>query len=170
MTANTDARLAPSQRLSRGLKYTAVGPVDITRGVIGIGARTVQATASELHKRYESGKLRRQFAAAAQAVAALPEIVQAEIAQETAPAKRRRRPLLIAAVAAAVLAGERWRSRSSGGRCAPSRHRYRRVSRSHPSRSPPARRIAQFDGTVVTRRDSRHFRRIEVVIPARRPP
>ncbi|BBX33085.1 hypothetical protein MMAG44476_07296 [Mycolicibacterium mageritense DSM 44476 = CIP 104973] len=105
MTANTDARLAPSQRLSRGLKYTAVGPVDITRGVIGIGAGTVQATASELHRRYESGKLRRQLAAAAQAVAALPEIVQAEIAQETAPAKRRRRPLLIAAVAAAVLAG-----------------------------------------------------------------
>ncbi|MDH6195655.1 hypothetical protein M2272_002295 [Mycobacterium frederiksbergense] len=106
MTANADARLAPSQRLARGLKYSTVGPVDVTRGVVGLSLNTASAAAAELRKRYESGKLRRQLAAAAEAVAALPEILP-ELLSDAAPAKpkRRRRPLLIAAVAAAVLAG-----------------------------------------------------------------
>ncbi|WP_029110464.1 cell wall synthesis protein CwsA [Mycobacterium sp. URHD0025] len=103
MTANVDTRLAPRQRLARGLKYSTVGPVDVTRGVVGISANTVSTAAAGLRKRYESGKLRRQLAAAAQAVAALPEVLQ-EAAAPPQP-KRRRRPLLIAAVAAAVLAG-----------------------------------------------------------------
>lgn len=100
------ARLAPRQRLTRGLKYTAVGPIDITRGVLGISADTAQATATELRRRYESGKLQRQISAAAEAVAALPETIQ-EAVQEaiSPPKKRRRRPLLIAAVAVTVLAG-----------------------------------------------------------------
>lgn len=103
MTANVDTRLAPRQRLARGLKYSTVGPVDVTRGVVGISANTVSTAAAGLRKRYESGKLRRQLAAAAQAVAALPEVLQ-EAAAPPQP-KRRRRPLLIAAAAAAVLAG-----------------------------------------------------------------
>jgi len=80
--------------------------VDITRGVLGIGADTAQATAAELRRRYESGKLQRQLAAAAEAVAALPETIQ-EAVQEVVspPKKRRRRPLLIAAVAVTVLGG-----------------------------------------------------------------
>ncbi|MGV9801581.1 cell wall synthesis protein CwsA [Mycobacterium sp. NPDC003449] len=100
MTANADARLAPSQRLSRGLKYTAVGPVYIARGVTGLGLDAAQATASEVRTRYRSGRLRRQLAAAAETVASLPEVLQ----EAAAPPKRRRRPLLIAAAAAAVLA------------------------------------------------------------------
>ncbi|MGW4098487.1 cell wall synthesis protein CwsA [Mycobacterium sp. NPDC004974] len=103
MTANVDTRLAPRQRLARGLKYSTVGPVDVTRGVVGISANTVSAAAAGLRKRYESGKLRRQLAAAAAAVAALPEVLQ-EAAAAPQP-KRRRRRLVIAAVAAAVLAG-----------------------------------------------------------------
>ncbi|WKG03588.1 cell wall synthesis protein CwsA [Mycolicibacterium sp. HK-90] len=103
MTANVDARLAPRQRLARGLKYSTVGPVDVTRGVVGISANTVSGAAAELRKRYESGKLRRQLAAAAEAVAALPEVLQ-EAAAPPQP-KRRRRPLVLAGVAAAVLAG-----------------------------------------------------------------
>ncbi|OMC34112.1 cell wall synthesis protein CwsA [Mycobacterium sp. GA-1841] len=101
MTANVDIRLAPHQRLARGLKYSTLGPVDVTRGVAGISANTVSAAAAGLRKRYESGKLRRQLAAAAEAVAALPEVIQ----EAAAPPKRRRRPLVIAGVAAAVLAG-----------------------------------------------------------------
>lgn len=100
MTANADARLAPRQRLSRGLKYTAVGPVDITRGVVGLSANAAAGTASRLHRCYEKSQLRRQLAAAAEAVAALPDVVH-----DAAPARRKRRPLLIAAVAAATLAG-----------------------------------------------------------------
>ncbi|MDV3123363.1 cell wall synthesis protein CwsA [Mycobacterium sp. 21AC1] len=102
MSVNADARLAPRQRLTRGLKYTAVGPVDITRGVVGLGANTAQATAAGLRKRYQSGKLSRQLAAAAGAVAALPEVLHDAA---NPPKRRRRRPLLIAAVSAAVLAG-----------------------------------------------------------------
>ncbi|MCV7068120.1 cell wall synthesis protein CwsA [Mycolicibacterium farcinogenes] len=103
MTANVDTRLAPRQRLARGLKYSTVGPVDVTRGVVGISANTVSAAAAGLRKRYESGKLRRQLAAAAEAVAALPEVIQ-EAAAPPQP-KRRRRALVLAGAAAAVLAG-----------------------------------------------------------------
>ncbi|MBN3511596.1 cell wall synthesis protein CwsA [Mycolicibacterium nivoides] len=103
MTANVDTRLAPRQRLARGLKYSTVGPVDVTRGVVGLTADTVSATAAGLRKRYESGKLRRQIAAAAATVAALPEVLQ-EAAAAPQP-KRRRRRLVIAGVAVAVLAG-----------------------------------------------------------------
>lgn len=104
MTANVDTRLAPRQRLARGLKYSTVGPVDVTRGVVGISADTVSAAAAGLRKRYESGKLRRQLAAAAQAVAALPEVLQ-EAAAAPEPKRHRRRRLVIAGVAVAVLAG-----------------------------------------------------------------
>ena len=99
MTTNTDVRLAPHQRLSRGLKYTIVGPVDITRGTVGIGARAIAGTAAGIRNRYEASRLPEQLAAAAEAVAALPDVVH------EAPAKRRRRPLLIAAVTVATLAG-----------------------------------------------------------------
>lgn len=105
--------LTPQQRLARGLKYTAVGPVDVTRGVVGlgidIGTDTVQATAAQLRKRYHKGQLRRELGAAQQtlvqeltavqeAVSGLPASLQAR------PAKRRRRPLVIAGGAVAVLA------------------------------------------------------------------
>lgn len=103
MTANVDTRLAARQRLARGLKYSAVGPVDVTRGVVGLSANTVSAVAAGLRKRYDSGKLRRQLTAAAEAVAALPEVLQ-EAAAAPEP-KRRRRRLVLAGVAAAVLAG-----------------------------------------------------------------
>ncbi|OHT91041.1 cell wall synthesis protein CwsA [Mycobacterium syngnathidarum] len=103
MTANVETRLAPRQRLARGLKYSTVGPVDVTRGVVGISANTVSAAAAGLRKRYESGKLRRQLAAAAQTVAALPEVLQ-EAAAAPQPSRGRRR-LVIAGIAAAVLAG-----------------------------------------------------------------
>ncbi|WP_273733979.1 cell wall synthesis protein CwsA [Mycolicibacterium septicum] len=103
MTANVDTRLAPRQRLARGLKYSTVGPVDVTRGVVGLSADTVSAAAAGLRRRYESGKLRRQIAAAAATVAALPEVLQ-EAAAAPQP-KRHRRRLVIAGVAVAVLAG-----------------------------------------------------------------
>jgi hypothetical protein len=101
--------LTPRQRLARGLKYTAVGPVDVTRGVLGVGADSAQATAAELRRRYRDGQLRRELAAARQTlvqdlavaqglVTSLPQALQAR------PAKRRRRPLVIAGITAAVLA------------------------------------------------------------------
>lgn len=81
-----------------------MGPVDVTRGVVGISANTVSAAAAGLRKRYESGRLRRQLAAAAQTVAALPEVLQEAAAAPQAKPRRRRR-LLLAGAAVATLAG-----------------------------------------------------------------
>ncbi|ORA36251.1 cell wall synthesis protein CwsA [Mycobacterium aquaticum] len=106
MTATTDDRLAPNQRLARGLKYTAVGPVDISRGVAGLGMQAAVAAGASARRRYQDGQLRRQLAAVAEKLEALPEVLP-DLLADVAPAKpkRRRRPWLIVAVAAAVLAG-----------------------------------------------------------------
>lgn len=81
MNATAESRLTPRQRLSRGLAYSAVGPVDVTRGVIGLGADTVQATAAELRRRYRQGQLSRDIAAAQETtaqevVSCLPQALQ----------------------------------------------------------------------------------------------
>ena len=51
MRAKNPIRLTPRERLSRGLQYTAVGPVDVTRGLVGLGAHSAQAGASSLRRR-----------------------------------------------------------------------------------------------------------------------
>jgi hypothetical protein len=102
--------LTPRQRLARGLKYTAVGPVDVTRGVLGVGANSAQATAAELRRRYRSGQLRRELAAAQrtlvgelvaaqEAVSGLPRTIQ-----NARDGGRRRKRLMTLGVAAGVLA------------------------------------------------------------------
>ncbi|CDO86074.1 cell wall synthesis protein CwsA [Mycobacterium triplex] len=113
MNATAESRLTPRQRLSRGLAYSAVGPVDVTRGVIGLGADTVQATAAELRRRYRRGQLSRDIAAAqetiAQELAAAQEVVSSlpQALQDARKSRRRRskRPLLIAGVAVVLLTG-----------------------------------------------------------------
>ncbi|MCG7594201.1 cell wall synthesis protein CwsA [Mycobacterium sp. PSTR-4-N] len=106
MSSKTRVRLTPSQRLSRGLKYSTVGPVDITRGAVGIGVDSVRSSASWVGQRYRSSQVAQQLkdelAAAQEAVANLPETLE----NLRAPKKRRRRPrLLVVAVGVAVLAG-----------------------------------------------------------------
>lgn len=102
--------LTPRQRLARGLKYTAVGPADVTRGVLGVGVHSAQATAAELRRRYRSGQLRReltaapetlvaQLVAAQKAVGARPETLTGARARN-----RRRKRLLVVGVGAGVLA------------------------------------------------------------------
>ena len=39
MARKHEPKLTSQQRLRRGLHYTAVGPVDVTRGVVGVTAR-----------------------------------------------------------------------------------------------------------------------------------
>ena len=46
MSFKTDVRLTPSQRLGRGLKYSAVGPVDVTRGTVGLSWQGVHSAAA----------------------------------------------------------------------------------------------------------------------------
>jgi hypothetical protein len=112
MSAKNHTRLSPRQRLSRGLTYTAVGPVDVTRGIVGLGAQSAQAGASSLRRRYQEGRLARdlqtaqetlaqELAAAQEVVSGLPEALQ----QARRSHRRGRRPLVLAGVAVAVLAG-----------------------------------------------------------------
>lgn len=114
MSSSTDSRLTSGQRLGRGLKYSALGPVDVTRGVLGLGFNGAHSSASWVGDRYRRGRLKEQLSkdlaavqetigeelAAAQEVAAgLPQ------ALKKARARRRRRPLLFATLGVAVLAG-----------------------------------------------------------------
>jgi hypothetical protein len=110
MRANT-TRLSSRERFARGLKYSTVGPVDLTRGAVGIGAQSVGSSAGWVRDRYRSSKLRRdvastqaaiaqELAAAAVVVSALPQT----IADARRPKRRRPRPLVLAAAGAAVLA------------------------------------------------------------------
>ncbi len=112
MSAKNHTQLTPGQRLSRGLTYTAVGPVDVTRGIVGLGAHSAQAGASNLRRRYQEGRLTRELqiaqetlaqelAAAQEVVSGLPQALQ----QARRSHRHGKRPWIIAGVAVLVLAG-----------------------------------------------------------------
>lgn len=111
MSAKAESRLTPRERLSRGLTYSAVGPVYVTRGVVGLGAHSVRSTAAQLRDRYHRGQLAREIAAAqdtiGQELAAAQEVV-ANLPQAFQDARRSRRrgprPWVLAGAALAVLA------------------------------------------------------------------
>jgi hypothetical protein len=112
MSANTGSRLTPRERLARGLTYSAVGPVDVTRGVVGLGVHSAQSTASGLRRRYREGRLAREIAAAqetlAQELATAQEVALGlpEALQDARRSHHRsKRPWVIAGAAIAVLAG-----------------------------------------------------------------
>lgn len=112
MRAKADSRLTPRQRLARGLTYSAQGPVDVTRGVVGLSVQSAQSTAAQLRRRYQEGQLARDLAAAqetlAQELAAAQEVVTSlpQALQQARRAQRRgKRPLVFAGAAVAVLAG-----------------------------------------------------------------
>jgi hypothetical protein len=133
MRAQAKSRLTPRERLARGLTYSAVGPLDVTRGVVGLGVHSAQATASGLHRRYREGRLAHDIAAAHEAVAhelaAAQEVVTSlpQALQEARRSQRRsKRPLLIAGVVAVL----------AGGAAAFSI--VRRSSRAEPSPRPPS--------------------------------
>jgi len=111
MSPKTDARLTPSQRLSRGLKYSAVGPVDVTRGTAGLSWQGAQSAADRVRRRVDKSRLAKELgdaqetivaelAAAQEVLASLPQV----IAEARRP-RRRRRPLVLAAVGVVALAG-----------------------------------------------------------------
>ena len=112
MSAKTESRLTPRQRLTRGLTYTAVGPVDVTRGVVGLSVQSAQSTAADLRRRYQKGRLAREVAAAqevlAQELGAAQDVVAGlpQALQDARRSRRRsKRPWVIAGVTVAVLAG-----------------------------------------------------------------
>lgn len=117
MSSKTDVRLTPGERLSRGLKYTAVGPVDVTRGALGLGVHGAQSSAEWVGERYRRGRLKAQLSedlataqqAIAQELSAAQEIVSQALlgasSARTAKSKLRRRRLVLVGVGVAALAG-----------------------------------------------------------------
>ncbi|CAA0116486.1 Cell wall synthesis protein CwsA [Mycolicibacterium vanbaalenii] len=115
MSSKTVVRLTPSQRLGRGLKYSAVGPVDVTRGAVGVGLDSIRSSAAWVTNRYERGRVARQLkadlATAQDAIAAEISAAQEVVAglpdalDKARRSRGRRRPLLLAGVGVAVLAG-----------------------------------------------------------------
>src|SRR5690348_3124727 len=97
MSLKTDVRLTPSQRLSRGLKYSAVGPVDVTLGTVGLSLHGAQSAAGRIRRSLEKSRLAKEIGEAQEVIANLP----AAIADARKP-KRKRRPLLFVAAGAAV--------------------------------------------------------------------
>jgi hypothetical protein len=89
MSVKTDTRLTSRQRFTRGLTYSTVGPVDVARGAVGIGAQSVAATVGGIRRRYRSGQLRRELAAA----------------QDSITQQHRKRLWLVAAAVGTVVAG-----------------------------------------------------------------
>jgi hypothetical protein len=117
MSSKTLDRLTPGQRLGRGLKYSAVGPVDLTRGAVGVGAGSVRSSAAWVANRYRRGRIARQLkadlaaaqAAVAAELAAAQEAAAGVVANLPEPLTKnrrsRRRPLVFGVAAVAVLAG-----------------------------------------------------------------
>jgi hypothetical protein len=108
-------RLTPNQRLTRGLTYTAVGPVDITRGALGLGLRGVQSATGSLRRRYRKGRLAHELA---HELSATQETVAAELAAaqqviaglpaayaEARKPQRHKLPLIIVAGVVALAGG-----------------------------------------------------------------
>ncbi len=109
MSSKTETRLTPGERLTRGLKYTAVGPVDVTRGTVGLSWQGAHSAAGSVRRRLERSRLAKEIGDAqesiAQEIAAAQEVL-ANLPQAIADArkpKRRPRPLVLAAAGAAVL-------------------------------------------------------------------
>jgi alpha-D-ribose 1-methylphosphonate 5-triphosphate synthase subunit PhnG len=115
MTSKTDVRLTSRQRLGRGLKYSAVGPVDVAAGALGLGLNSAHSSVTWVGNRYRKSQVARQlredlsaaqdalaqeFAAAQEVVSNLPHALQS-----ARKSRRRRRRLLVAAAAGVLLAG-----------------------------------------------------------------
>lgn len=111
MSQKTDPRLTPGQRLTRGLKFTAVGPVDVTRGTVGLSWHGAQSAGDSIRRRLDKSRLAKELgdaqesiaaelAAAQEVLASLPQV----IADARKP-KHSRRPLVLAAIGVVVLAG-----------------------------------------------------------------
>lgn len=113
MGRKTEPKLTSRERLTRGLRYTAVGPVDVTRGVVGISVHSAESAAAGARRRYREARaarkdiaeirdgLAKEAAAVKQVVAELPAALQdARKAQH-----RRRRALVFGSLGLAAVVG-----------------------------------------------------------------
>ncbi|MET0474406.1 MAG: cell wall synthesis protein CwsA [Mycobacterium sp.] len=110
----SSTRLTPTQRLARGVKYSTVGPVDLTRGAVGVGFGSARSSVAWIGNRYRRGRIKSQLSRdltaaqgilAAELAAAQDVVTGIPLAlQEARRGKRRRRPLLFVGAGVAVLA------------------------------------------------------------------
>lgn len=113
MGRKTEPRLTSRERLTRGLRYTAVGPVDVARGAVGISVHSAQSTAAELRRRYEKARLARRLSTAqeslAREAAAVQQVVsglpQALHDARKAQHRRRRRLAIFGTLGLATVVG-----------------------------------------------------------------
>ncbi|WP_431238150.1 cell wall synthesis protein CwsA [Mycolicibacterium aichiense] len=107
MGRKKESTLTSRERLNRGLHYTAVGPVDITRGVVGITANSAESAAVALRRRAREARAVQQevgaeLGAVKQVVAELPQVLQ-EV--RTARHRRRRRLFVFGFLGLATVGG-----------------------------------------------------------------
>ena len=110
----SSTRLTPAGRIARGLKYSAVGPVDVTRGAVGVGFGSARSSVAWVGNRYRRGRIKSQLnkdlAAAQEAIAAEFAAAQDVVTnipqalQEVRRTRRRPKPLLVIGAGVAVLA------------------------------------------------------------------
>jgi len=110
----TAIRLTPGARIARGLKYSTVGPVDITRGAAGVAFNSTRSSVSWATNRYRRGRLKGQLAkdlaAAQNAIAAELAVAQDVVTglpdsiRAARRARRRPRPIVLLGAGVAVLA------------------------------------------------------------------
>jgi hypothetical protein len=110
----SSTRLTPTERIARGLKYSTVGPVDLTMGAVGVGINSARSSAAWVGTRCRRDRIKSQLskdlAAARETIAneitAAQEVVTniPQALQEARNTKRRRKPLLIIGAGVAILA------------------------------------------------------------------
>ncbi|WP_319428690.1 cell wall synthesis protein CwsA [Mycobacterium sp. RTGN5] len=97
MGRRTEPKLTSRERLNRGLHYTAVGPVDITRGVVGVSVQGAESAANAIKRRAREARTvqhevakeaAKEVDAVKQVVAELPQLLQEA---RKSPHRRRRR-------------------------------------------------------------------------------
>jgi Cell wall synthesis protein CwsA len=103
MGRKTEPKLTSRERLTRGLRYSAVGPVDVTRGVVGISVHSAESAAAGARRRYRDARaahkdlaerregIAPEASAVKQVVAELPAALQ----EAHGVAHRRRRRLWV---------------------------------------------------------------------------
>lgn len=114
MGRKSEPKLTSRERLTRGLRYTAVGPVDVTRGVVGISVHSAESAAAGARRRYREAKaarkelatvrqdLAQEAVAVKQVIADLPAALQDA---RTAAHRRRRRLWVFGSLGLATVVG-----------------------------------------------------------------
>jgi hypothetical protein len=107
MGRRTEPKLTSRERLNRGLHYTAVGPVDITRGVVGVSVQGAESAASAIKRRAREARavqheVATEVEAVKQVVAELPQLLQEARKSQH---RRRRRLFVFGFLGLATVAG-----------------------------------------------------------------